>query len=116
MPIFKTQNLKPGGTLAQEIQNHSGRILLPKGTVLTEKHILNLKAWGIAEADIESEDMQTDPAAVKIDPQKQARAKKEAETLFCLSNRDHPAIIELMRLSGINRLKKMPGMGHVNVK
>ncbi len=118
MPIFQTQDLKPGMILAQEVQNHSGRILLPEGTVLKEKHILNLKAWGITEADIQGEDTEFDstPKAVKIDPQKLAKVTKEIENLFCLSNQDHPAIIEFMRLSCLNRLKKMQGTGHVNVK
>ena len=118
MPIFQSQDLKSGMILAREVQNHSGRILLPEGTVLTEKHILNLKAWGITEADIQGEDAGFDstPEAVKIDPQKMARAKKEVGALFCLSNQDHPAIIEFMRLSSLNRVKKMPGMGHINVK
>jgi len=118
MPIFQTQDLKPGMILAREVQNHSDRILLPEGTVLTEKHILNLKAWGIAEADIQGEDAEFDspPEAVKIDPQKLARAKKEVGALFCLSNQDHPAIIEFMRLSSLNRLKKIQRMGHIDVK
>ncbi len=118
MPIFQSQDLKSGMILAQEVKSHSGRILLPEGTVLTEKHILNFKAWGITEADIQGENagFGSTPEAVKIDPQKLARAKKEVEALFCLSNQDHPAIIEFMRLSSLNRVKKMQGMGHINVK
>jgi hypothetical protein len=118
MPILQTQDLITGMTLAQEVQNHSGRVLLPEGTVLTEKHILNLKAWGITEADIQGEDAGFDstPEAEKIDPQKLAKVKKEVEALFCLSNQDHPAIIEFMRLSSLNLLKKIQGMDHINVK
>ena len=118
MPIFQIQDLKPGMILAKDVQNHSKRVLLPEGTVLTEKHILNFKAWGITEADIQGEKAGFDstPEAEKIDPQKLAKVKKEVEALFCLSNQDHPAIIEFMRLSSLNRLKKMQGMGHINVK
>lgn len=118
MPILKTQDLIPGMTLTREVQSHSGRQLLPGGTVLTEKHILNLKAWGINEADIQEEGVGSVSSlkAEKADPQKLAKAQKEVGALFCLSNQDHPAITELMRLSSLNRLKKMPGMGHVDVK
>jgi len=118
MPVVKTHDLKPGMTLEQGVRNHSGRKLLPDGTVLTEKHILSLKAWGIPEVDIQvggvASDFTQNP--VKIDPQKLASAEKEVKALFCFSNQDHPAVIELMRLSSLNRLKKMPGMGHINVK
>ena len=118
MPIVKTHDLMPGMTLLQEIQNHSGRKLLPAGTLITEKHILNLKAWGISEASIKVGGVESGSAVEsnKFDPQKLAKAEKEVGTLFCLSNQDHPAVIELMRLASLNRLKKMPEMGHVNVK
>lgn len=117
MPILKTQDLIVGATIAGEVQNHSGRRLLPGGTVLTEKHILNLKAWGITEVDIQDEGVGSSPLkAEKVDPKKLGKAQKEIEALFCFSNQDHPAITELMRLASLNRLKKMPGMGHVDVK
>ncbi|VAX28124.1 hypothetical protein MNBD_NITROSPINAE05-933 [hydrothermal vent metagenome] len=117
MPFLKIQNLKPGMTLADEVKSHSSRVLLPEGTVLTEKHILNLKAWGTAEVDIHANSMVggSIPEAVSVDPEKLAKAKKEVGDLFYFSNQDHPAIAELMRLSCLNRLKKMPGMGHVDV-
>ena len=118
MPILKTHDLKPGMTLVQGVQNHAGRKLLPEGTLLTEKHILNLKAWGITEADIKVKGFgfHSTLEAVKIDPKKLAQAEKEVKALFYFSNQDHPAVIELMRLSSLNRLKKNPGMGHVNIK
>ena len=118
MRIVKTHELKPGMTLAKGIQNHSGRNLLPEGTLLTQQQILSLKAWGIAEADIEESGQWfgSTSEAVKVDPEKLAKAEKEARALFCLSNQDHPAVIELMRLSALNRLKKFPDMGHINVK
>lgn len=118
MSIVKTHDLKTGMTLAKEVQNLSNRILLPEGTVLTEKHILNLKAWGITDAEVQEEGVVFDstPEAVNVDRQKQAMANKEVADLFDLSNKDHPAIAELMRLSILNRIKKMPGMGHINVK
>jgi arginine decarboxylase-like protein len=118
MPIFKTQDLSPGVTLTRGVQSHSGRQLITEGTVLTEKHILNLKAWGVAEVEIQEEGAGSvsSKKAEKVDPQKLAKAQKETGALFCFSNLDHPAITELMRLSSLNRLKKMPGMGHVDVK
>ena len=105
-------------TLTQGVQNHSGRKLLPEGTLLTEKHIFSLKAWGITEADIKVKGVELDSPqeAIKIDPQKLARAEKEVGALFSYSNQEHPAVIELMRLSSLSRLKKMPGMGHIDVK
>ncbi len=101
-----------------EVQNYSGRKLLPEGTFLTDKDIVNLKAWGVTEADVHVQEDGPDstPGVLKTDPKKLAQAKKEVEALFGFSNTDHPAVMELMRLSVLNRLKKMPGMGHIHVK
>jgi hypothetical protein len=118
VPILKVQDLKPGMILLSEVQNYSGRKLLPEGTLLTEKHILNLKAWGVIEANVKLGGAGSDstPKVEKIDSKKLAQAEKEVQALFCFSNQNHPAVIELMRLSSLNRLKKMPEMGHINVK
>jgi len=105
-------------TLAKEVQNHSGRKLLSEGALLTDKHILSFKAWGIAEAAVQAKDMELDSVGeeVNIDLKELAQAEKEVGALFSFSNQDHPAVVELMRLSSLNRLKKKPGMGHVNVR
>jgi hypothetical protein len=116
MPIIKIHLLKPGMVLAEGVKNHADQNLLPEGTQLTEKHILNLKAWGITEANILSCDLESTPDLENIDPLKLAKAKKEAKSLFRHSNQDHPAVAELMRLFCLNRLQKIPGMGGINVK
>ncbi len=120
MPIVKTHDLKPGAILAKGVQNHSGRKLLPEGTLITDQNILSLKAWGITEADVLLNGVNVDstPPAEKIDLEKLAQAENKSEALFYFSNRDHPAVIELMRLSSLHRLKKMQekGRGDVDVK
>jgi len=115
MPIIKTQQLKPGMVLVKEVTSHTGQTLLPKGIQLAEKHILNLKAWGITEVVIQGEG-ESVPEHENIDPAKLAKVKKEAKSLFRHSNQDQPAIAELMRLFCLNRLKKMPGTGDINVQ
>jgi hypothetical protein len=40
-------------TLAADVKNKHGNIMIKQGMTLTEKHIMLLKAWGIAEADVE---------------------------------------------------------------
>jgi len=116
--IVKAHDLKPGMILVKEIQNHSGRKLLPAGILITEKHILSLKAWGIAEAEVQTTatGLHSTPEAEQIDPEKLAKVNIEIEGLFRFSNQEHPAVLELMRLSSLNRLKKMPGLSHVQVK
>lgn len=118
MPLIKIHQLKPGMVLDVGIQNHAGRKLLPAGTCLTERHILNFKAWGITEANVQGDfdDPKSTLELDNIDSNKLAKVKREAESLFCHSNTNHPVVAELMRLFCLNRLKKMPGMGDINVK
>ncbi len=109
--------LKSGMVTAEDIHNHGGRKLLPKGTVLTERHIRNLKAWGIPEIVIEDDGSGKDArSSNKVDPKKMAAAKEEAKTLFAQANQEHPAVAEFMRLCTLKILKGKPGMGHINVK
>lgn len=102
--------------LAEKVKNHADQKLLPEGTQLTEKHIFNLKAWGVTEANIQGGDLESTPELESIDPLKLAKAEKEARSLFRHSNQEHPAVAELMRLFCLNRLQKTSEMGDINVK
>ena len=107
MQKIKSNQLKPGMVLEAEIKNHSGRKLLPEGTRLTEKHILNLKAWGIVEAAVEGHGAGSESQLEleDFDPAKRLKAEKESQSLFRYANQDHPAVAEMMRLFIQNRLK-----------
>lgn len=56
MGVLSVNDFKDGMVLAREVMNKHGNILLRKGDTLNEKHIMLLKSWGIAEADIEGID------------------------------------------------------------
>ena len=53
MGILNINDLKEGMTLAADVKNKHGNIMIKQGMTLTEKHIMLLKAWGIADADVE---------------------------------------------------------------
>ena len=56
MGVLSVNDLKDGMVLASEVKNKHGNILLKKGNMLSEKHIMLLKSWGITKADIVSVD------------------------------------------------------------
>ncbi|MFQ5449827.1 MAG: hypothetical protein ACE5E9_04325 [Nitrospinaceae bacterium] len=109
-------SLKPGMVLAEDLKNPFGKKLLPRGTVLEEKHIMSFKAWGVTEADIELGDEK--PTTViesdSIDPEQLKKAEQEARDLFRHSNLDHPAVTELLRLCSLNKLQRKPGKGNTH--
>jgi hypothetical protein len=45
--------LKPGMKLAGDLLEPGGRLLLPRGTELSERHLRYFQIWGIAEAELE---------------------------------------------------------------
>ncbi|HNR31620.1 MAG TPA: HDOD domain-containing protein [Candidatus Hydrogenedentes bacterium] len=47
MAIIVRNDLRPGMTLAQDVADRHGRLLLGTGTILEDKHIRMLKLWGI---------------------------------------------------------------------
>ena len=53
MGILNINDLKEGMTLAADVKNKHGNIMIRQGMTLSEKHIMLLKAWGIAEADVD---------------------------------------------------------------
>ena len=56
MGILNINDLKEGMTLAADVKNKHGNIMIRQGMILSDKHIMLLKAWGIPEADVEGAD------------------------------------------------------------
>jgi len=56
MGVLSVNDLKGGMVLAREVTNKHGNILLERGDVMDEKHIMLLKSWGVTEVDIEGVD------------------------------------------------------------
>ncbi|GFM36282.1 HDOD domain-containing protein [Desulfovibrio psychrotolerans] len=54
MARINAPDLRPGMVLAQDATGANGRLLLPKGTTLEERHIRVLHIWGAIDADIEN--------------------------------------------------------------
>ncbi len=56
MGILNINDLKEGMTLAADVKNKHGNIMIKQGMCLSEKHIMLLKAWGVPEAEVEGVD------------------------------------------------------------
>ncbi len=59
MGIVVRNDLHSGMTLAQDVRDHHGRLLLGMGAVLEDKHIRMLKLLGIASVKVQEQE--TDP-------------------------------------------------------
>ena len=56
MGILNINDLKEGMTIAADVKNKHGNIMIRQGMTLSEKHIMLLKAWGISDADVDGFD------------------------------------------------------------
>jgi len=53
MGIVSVDKIKPGMILEKPVTTIQGKMLLPPGTVITDRHLFIFKSWGINGADIE---------------------------------------------------------------
>lgn len=100
MGLLSIKNLQPGMTLSDDLTDRMGRLLMTRGTVLTEKYLKICKMWGVVEAQIEgvSGDDLNASALNDFDPVEIARATESVRQRFGPTDMEHPAVRELMRL------------------
>jgi hypothetical protein len=93
-------NLAPGMTVACDVHDRSGRLLLGSGVQLSEKHLRMCRAWGILELDIVDCGNQrvADPLEKEIEPQRREALEEELRPLFRNTDLTYPPMAELFRL------------------
>lgn len=93
--------------LASDVHDRSGRMLLGAGAELTQKHLVIFRTWGVLEADIAGlgDDEAAEQIPADVDPQELVAAELALAPLFRQTNREHPAIVELMRLAALRKVQ-----------
>ena len=82
--------------LGADAMHLTGRVLLPKGAELTDKHIKLFKQWGVVEAEVEADgDVQEETV---ISPKIMEKEKEKLTLLMKHVDLKHPLIAELYRL------------------
>ena len=99
MGVLNISDLKAGMALAQDVRNKHGNILLKQGDILTEKHIMILKSWGITETDIKDMDKiqleKRDMESLSVNII--ALVEQEVKELFPVFN-NNPVMEEIYRI------------------
>ncbi|HLP18078.1 MAG TPA: hypothetical protein VK470_17605 [Bacteroidota bacterium] len=109
MISLNIQDIEPGMVLGAEVKDRTGRVLLSKGTTVTEKHLSIFKMWGVVDAIIENADKEKieAKAVADIEPGDFSQAQEEMDRVFrFVEQQDHPFIIELKRLGSIRIAQK----------
>ncbi len=88
MRLVKVQEIVPGQTVAADVANIHGQVILPAWTVMESRHRTLLKAWGIVEISV------ADGAAIPPAPSSALQADV-APIPFTTKESPHAALVEL---------------------
>jgi hypothetical protein len=109
-------DIKAGMTLASDLLEPGGRLLLPANTVLTDRHLRYFQMWGIQDADIEGDHpTQGSEQSVPADPALVAAAEAHIASLFRHADTNHPVVSQVLRhcvTRELRRLAAARSVGH----
>ena len=91
MPIVSVEQVTQGMVLAGPVVDRRGRLLIPAGKSLTDRHVGALKMWGIPHVEIEGEGGEDDNPS-PVEPHLLEQARAELEPFFARTNGEHPFI------------------------
>jgi len=103
MRPVKLRDLELGQTVASDVRNLNGQVIVAAGTVLAPRLQAILKAWGIVEVMVEGN---SPDAPLAAEPQAAVAAGEGLEEPRAGEAPGHPALVEIMKLA--SRLKAKP--------
>ena len=87
-------DLKPGMTLSADLFGSGGRLLLPAGTELTDRHLRYFNMWGVGEVEVQGDERIQDPTAT-VAPAVRAAIEARLGALFRHADLTHPATAQV---------------------
>ena len=113
MGLLSINDLQIGMVIACEVANKHGNVLLKRGEILNERHIMLLKSWGITEADVEGfdRDQLVQKEMEELSPDTVASIEQELTALFPGLG-DNPLMKELYRVVKKFKMKQASAQVH----
>jgi hypothetical protein len=102
MASVSIDQTRAGMVLAADVVDRRGRLLIPAGRALSEKHVGALRMWGVDHVEIQGEHVEEGPATT-VAPEQLAQAEQEVGELFRNASGDHPFLSHLRRVSAERR-------------
>jgi hypothetical protein len=99
MGTVPVRDLPVGVLLAEDVVDRSGRVLLRRGSAIEQRHLRILAMWGVTEVAIEGDAGAQQPPEAPVEDDIRMAAERQTAAIFAHTNRDHPAMVELARLS-----------------
>ena len=103
--LTQIDNLEAGMTLACDVNDRAGRLLLGAGVELSQKHLVILRTWGIMEVDIVGveDDDQGSHLPPEITQEQLDAAMAALAPFFLNTDTNHPVMRELLRLAALRK-------------
>ena len=98
MAVVALDQVHAGMVLADDVRDRRGRLLMPTGRELTEKHLEAFRMWGVGSVDIAGAPTKEPPRRV-FDEAILARADWETDLLFTNASDDHAFLKELRAIA-----------------
>lgn len=110
---LRTIYLVPGSVLAEDVRDRTGRLLLPAGVPLKERHLRILMTWGVTEVVAWSEETDVQPRESEgrseeetdgvADPRLLEQAEEVARDAFRHCDLDMP-VMQALHEASVRRL------------
>ncbi len=94
--LVSLDQLRPELVLSADIVDSGGRLLLPSGTTLSEKHLRFCQMWGVTEAEIRTDGAEAKETELSADPVRLEAASRAVLPRFRHVDPTHPVIEALV--------------------
>lgn len=92
--------------LASDVLDRRGRLLIPAGKALSERHVSALRMWGVERLEIRGEHDSPEDT-LPLDPQLLSQARAEVADLFRNAGDEHPFLEKLTALAVQRRARTL---------
>ena len=112
LALIPADKAELGMVLSAPVTDRRGRLLMPAGRALEEKHLDALPIWGITQIEVEGDgpDSEEDPAE-DLAPWALKRAGEDVSQLFLHDDGTHPVMQELREFRSLARAKEIQREG-----
>ena len=105
MATIDVSKATAGMVLSADVLDKRGRMLMPAGKELSEKHLGSLPAWGVTHIEIEGDDVAG--AEPEVEPWAIDAAAVEIDRLFSKVNREHPLMSALAEACSVRKATQL---------
>ena len=92
MPVIPLEQAEAGMTLAADLLDRRGRVLVPEGAELSQRTMDALESWGVEQLTIEG----GAESALELEPIEIEAAKAELANHFAKTDTSHPFVAAIL--------------------